>query len=252
MTPNSGSMSEMYLPNSPSRMASASCSLANRKGRSKTPSAGMMPTSGEDEVTTISCVPERSACVACRSPPRAPPQKSAIFILPPDFSFRQARIASTPLPTGWSWLTPFERRSVRSANSARAGRVLEMAIAAATVPISIDLNFIAVSSTGCFRYRKAILSQPCERDGHKLREEHEQEHHDRVREQERQHADDDAPHGHAGDAADHVEDDADRRGDQADAVVHDEQHAEIDRINARLADDRHQHRRHDKNGRGQV
>ena len=45
-----------------------------------------MPISGDVEVITISCVPERSDCVACRSPPSAPPQKAWIFILPPDFS----------------------------------------------------------------------------------------------------------------------------------------------------------------------
>ena len=42
-----------------------------------------MPTSGEMEVHTISCVPARSAWVAGRSPPSAPPQKALIFILPP-------------------------------------------------------------------------------------------------------------------------------------------------------------------------
>ena len=72
-----------------------------------------MPTSGDVEVITISCVPERSDCVACRSPPSAPPQKPWIFILPPDFSATQAFILATPLPTGCSWLTPLDTRMVR-------------------------------------------------------------------------------------------------------------------------------------------
>lgn len=60
------------LTGGPSSTASAS-SLANRKGRSNAPSSLIMPTSGELDVHTISCVPARSACVAGRSPrPRRP------------------------------------------------------------------------------------------------------------------------------------------------------------------------------------
>ena len=55
-----------------------------------------------------------------------------------------------------------------------------------------------------------------------------------------------------GDAADHVEDDADRRRDQADGVVHDEQHAEVDRVDAGDLDHRHQHRRQDHHRRREV
>ena len=80
-----------------------------------------MPISGEVEVITISCVPERSDCVACRSPPSAPPQNAWIFILPPDFSSVHAFILATPLPTGCSWLMPFDMRIVRSVNWACAG-----------------------------------------------------------------------------------------------------------------------------------
>ena len=98
---------------------------------------------GEVDVITISCVPERSDCVACRSPPSAPPQKAWIFILPPDFSVAHAAILATPLPTGCSWLTPLDRRMVRSVNCAWAGS----ASAAAAMPAARRLrrNFMLIS-----------------------------------------------------------------------------------------------------------
>ena len=59
-------------------------------------------------------------------------------------------------------------------------------------------------------------------------------------------------HRQLGHAADDVEHRADRRGDQADGIVDDEQDTEIDRVDARLLDHRHQNRRHDQDRRGRV
>src|SRR6185312_6820151 len=79
-----------------------------------------------------------------------------------------------------------------------------------------------------------------------------QEQHDQLGDQERPDAFDDVFHADARHAANDVEDNANRRRDQADRVVDDEEHAEIDGVDAGLLDDRHQDRRQNQNGRRHV
>ncbi len=62
------------------------------------------------------------------------------------------------------------------------------------------------------------------------------------------HAARDVVHLDAADAGHDVEHRAHRRRDQADGVVDDEQHAEVDRVDAGGLDHRHQHRRQDQDG----
>src|SRR5947207_2239681 len=91
-------------------------------------------------------------------------------------------------------------------------------------------------------------AEPFRRHGDDCRKQDHQEQHDQLGDHEGPDALDDVFHADARHAADDIEDDADGRGDQADRVVDDEEHAEIDRVDAGLLDDRHQDRGQDQDG----
>ena len=81
-----------------------------------------------------------------------------------------------------------------------------------------------------FEVPEVLLELP----GREPHREHDQEQHDELGDHERPDALDDLLHADLGHAADHVEHGADRRRDQADRVVDDEEDPEIDRIDAGL------------------
>src|ERR1700754_477034 len=84
----------------------------------------------------------------------------------------------------------------------------------------------------------ALPREPLCRDRHQLRENHHQEQHDQLRDHEWADALDDVFHADPGDAANDVQHDTDRWRDEADGIVDDEHHAEIDRVDAGRLDDR--------------
>src|SRR6266566_8232221 len=94
--------------------------------------------------------------------------------------------------------------------------------------------------------------EPFCRHGNRRGEEHHQEQDDELCDHEWPYAFDNVFHADAGYAADDVEDDADRRGNQSDGVVDDEEDAEIHGVDAGLLDDRHQDRREDQDRRRHV
>src|SRR4051794_28007084 len=118
---------------------------------------------------------------------------------------------------------------LRSVNWALAGTAAMMV--AATPAASANLNaFMDVSSLFWFFEEPAVSTspQPGKRHHDQVGEDDEQDENDELGHQERVHPADDRAHGHAGDAAHHVQHDSDRRRDQPDGVVDDEQHTEID------------------------
>ncbi len=113
----------MYLPNAPSRMASASFSLANRKGRSNTPSAGhdadQRRGRGDDHLLRARAQRLRRLQVAAE---RAAPEGVELHLAAGLLAAGTRSWRATPLPTGWSSLTPLETRMVRSWNCGRGGQ----------------------------------------------------------------------------------------------------------------------------------
>ena len=100
----------------------------------------------------------------------------------------------------------------------------------------------------CVSPRATQPPEPLRRDGDERGKQHHEKQDDQLGPHERPHGADEVRHRNARDAGDDVEHDADRRRDQPDRIVDDEQNAEIDRIDAGLLDDRHQDRRQDQNG----
>src|SRR3546814_86937 len=154
-----------------------------------------------------------------------------------DLSAMHSVMAFTPLPTGWSSLTPLETRMVRSwiwAAAGAAARPTESAIArpAFNLDVIAFLPCLTSVEAGISRIDPAApgtgadLVEPVERHEDEFRKQHQQEENDHLDQKERHGPDDHAAERHLRHAAHHVQHDADRRRYQADAVVHDEQHAD--------------------------
>ena len=84
-----------------------------------------------------------------------------------------------------------------------------------------------------------LTAEPFRRHHHQRREQYHQEQHDELRDHEGPDALDDVFHADVGNPADDVQHHPHRRCDQADRIVDDEQHPEIDRIDSGGLDDRH-------------
>src|SRR5262245_52113550 len=95
-------------------------------------------------------------------------------------------------------------------------------------------------------------AEPFRRHGHQRRKQDHQEKHDQLCDHEGPNAFHYIFHADAGDSANDVEHDTYRRRDQSDRVVDDEQNPEIDRVDARLLDDRHQDGSQNQDGRRHV
>ena len=82
-----------------------------------------MPTSGEEEEITISCVPERQRLGSGPDRRRVrTTRRRSVSHAPSVRSVMHSSIAATPLPTGWVSATPLEMVMVRLEISAAAGK----------------------------------------------------------------------------------------------------------------------------------
>ena len=140
----------------------------------------------------------------------------------------------------WAWAAPV----ARAAAIARV-RIEQVFIVYLQWIVGMEIGGVAPSPAGRIAWYGESSHQPLQGNQHERRERDQQEHHGQLGPQEGPKPVHQLLHRDLGDAANDVEHNAHGWRDQADGVVHDEEHAEIDRVDARLLDDRHEHRRQD-------
>src|SRR5574343_914377 len=188
---------------------------------------------------TNSMVPPCRADTLAASPPRVPPGKTLTLRRPSLLDATSSANLLAPISSGWPLGFCSANLKVRSWAWARPVASIRLAAPRAAHRARRAKRVMASLQCGWGREDRSVGEPAC-RDGHEGGEEDHEEHDGELGDHEGDDATGDLVHLNLADAGDDVEHGAHGRGDQADGVVDDEEHAEVDGVDAGGLDDRHQ------------